>query len=153
MIKNFLNPKGQQNPITGSKVTTILLRGRILPIGWASVGESLPLFWQVTRIRNTPALLLFIFIHHGKLSDNFFCHEKLVYSSLRPSFQYMKERLGSFWISPENWSKTEILCCSLLGNLWREKPMTCWLTDAKEKVKAVVINIKVQIYHSIIAPV
>ena len=43
VIKNFLNPKGYQNPISGSKVTTILLKWRILPIGGASAGEILRL--------------------------------------------------------------------------------------------------------------
>ena len=38
MIKNFLNPEGHQNPINGSKVTVILLKGLILPIGGASAG-------------------------------------------------------------------------------------------------------------------
>ena len=40
-IKTFLNPKGHQNRISGSKVTVILLKGRILPIGGASVVEGL----------------------------------------------------------------------------------------------------------------
>ena len=40
MIKYFLNPKGHQNPISASKVTAILLKGRILPIGGASSGEA-----------------------------------------------------------------------------------------------------------------
>ena len=43
MIKNFLNPEGHENPISGSKVTTILLKGGILPIGGASSGEGLRL--------------------------------------------------------------------------------------------------------------
>ena len=43
MIKNFLNPQGHQNPISGSKVTAILLKGWILPIGEASSGEGLRL--------------------------------------------------------------------------------------------------------------
>ena len=43
VIKNFLNPEGHQNPISGSKVTAILLKGRILPIGGASAGEGLRL--------------------------------------------------------------------------------------------------------------
>ena len=43
MIKNFLNPRGHENPITGSRVTAILLKGRILPIGGASGGEGLRL--------------------------------------------------------------------------------------------------------------
>ena len=43
VIKNFLNPKGHQNPISGSKVTAILMKGRILPIGGASSGEGLRL--------------------------------------------------------------------------------------------------------------
>ena len=42
MIKNFLNPEGHQNPFSGSKVTAILLKGWILPIGGASAGEGLP---------------------------------------------------------------------------------------------------------------
>ena len=42
VIKNFLNPEGHQNPISGSKVTAILLKGWILPIGGASAGEGLP---------------------------------------------------------------------------------------------------------------
>ena len=33
MIKNFLNPEGHQNPINGSEVIAILLKGWILPIG------------------------------------------------------------------------------------------------------------------------
>jgi hypothetical protein len=33
VIQNFLNPKGHQNQINGSKVTAILLKGWILPIG------------------------------------------------------------------------------------------------------------------------
>ena len=41
MIKNFLNPKDHQNLINGSKVTTILLKGQILPIGGASAVEGL----------------------------------------------------------------------------------------------------------------
>ena len=43
MIKNFLNPEGHQNPISGSKVTAIILKGWILPIGGASAGEGLRL--------------------------------------------------------------------------------------------------------------
>jgi hypothetical protein len=35
MIKNFLNPKGHQTPFSGSKVTAILLKRWILPIGGA----------------------------------------------------------------------------------------------------------------------
>ena len=43
MIKNFLNHKGHQNPISVSKVTAFLLKGLILPIGGASPGEGLRL--------------------------------------------------------------------------------------------------------------
>ena len=43
MIKNILYLEGHQNPISGSKVMTILLKGRILPIGGASEGEGLRL--------------------------------------------------------------------------------------------------------------
>ena len=42
MIKNFINPKGHQNPISGSKVTAILLKGWILPIGGVSLEKSAP---------------------------------------------------------------------------------------------------------------
>ena len=41
VIKTFLNPKGHQNRISGSKVTAILLKERILPIGGASAVEGL----------------------------------------------------------------------------------------------------------------
>ena len=41
MIRNFLNPEGHQNPINGSKVTAILMKGLILPIGGASAVEGL----------------------------------------------------------------------------------------------------------------
>ena len=43
MIKNLLNPEEHQNPISGSKVTAILLEGWILPIGGVSAGEGLRL--------------------------------------------------------------------------------------------------------------
>ena len=43
VIKKFQNPQRHQNPISGSKVTVILLKGWILPIGGASVGEGLRL--------------------------------------------------------------------------------------------------------------
>ena len=42
MIKNFLNPEGHQNPISGSKVMAILLKGWILSIDGASAGEGRP---------------------------------------------------------------------------------------------------------------
>ena len=43
MIEKFLNPKGQPNPISCLKVTAILLKGLIFPIGGASAGEGLRL--------------------------------------------------------------------------------------------------------------
>ena len=43
VIKNSLNPEGHQNPIIGSKVMAILLKGWILPIGGGSAGEGLRL--------------------------------------------------------------------------------------------------------------
>jgi hypothetical protein len=39
VIKNFQNPKGHQNPISGSTVTLILLKGWILPIGGVASGR------------------------------------------------------------------------------------------------------------------
>ena len=41
VIKKFLNPEGHQNPVSGLKVTAILLKWRILPIGGASAVEGL----------------------------------------------------------------------------------------------------------------
>ena len=41
VIKTFLNPKVHQTCISGSKVTDILLEGRILPIGGAPAVEGL----------------------------------------------------------------------------------------------------------------
>jgi hypothetical protein len=38
VIRNFLNPEGHQNPISGSTFTAILLKEWILPIGGASSG-------------------------------------------------------------------------------------------------------------------
>ena len=38
-MKNILNPKGHQNRISGSKVTNILLKGWILPIGGVALGR------------------------------------------------------------------------------------------------------------------
>ena len=39
MIKNFLNPEGHQNTLSGSKVTTILLKEWIWPIGEVALGR------------------------------------------------------------------------------------------------------------------
>ena len=39
VIKNFLNIKDHQNRITGSKVTAILVRGKMLPIGGVASGR------------------------------------------------------------------------------------------------------------------
>ena len=39
VIKSFLNPEGHQNPISVSKVTAILLKGWILPIGGVAWGR------------------------------------------------------------------------------------------------------------------
>ena len=41
VIKPFLNHKGHQNLIHGSKVVAILLKGWILPVGGASAVEGL----------------------------------------------------------------------------------------------------------------
>ena len=41
VIKIFINPKGHQNPISGLKVTSILLKRWIFPIGGAPAGEGL----------------------------------------------------------------------------------------------------------------
>ena len=40
VIKNFLNPEGHQNPISGSKVMVILLKGWILTIGGVASGKN-----------------------------------------------------------------------------------------------------------------
>ena len=54
VIKNFLNPKGHQNPIKGSKVRTILLKVWTLPIDGASAVEGL-------RSMGLPCLFFFKF--------------------------------------------------------------------------------------------
>ena len=41
VIKNFLNPDDHRNPINGSIVTDILLKGWILPLSGASAVEGL----------------------------------------------------------------------------------------------------------------
>ena len=64
MIKNFLNPEGHQNCISGSKVTAILQKGLILPIGGASAVEGL----QSTGL---PCL---VYIKHREIAKS--CPEK-----------------------------------------------------------------------------
>ena len=53
-IKNFLNSEGHQNHISGSKVTTILLKGWIWPIGGVASGRvcgcSLPACFLIIYI-------------------------------------------------------------------------------------------------------
>ena len=39
VVKNFLNSEGHQNPIGSSKVTDILRKGWILPIGGTASGR------------------------------------------------------------------------------------------------------------------
>ena len=39
VIKTFLNPEGHHNRINGSKVTVILLKGWLLPIGGVASGR------------------------------------------------------------------------------------------------------------------
>ena len=66
MIKNFLNPKGHQNPIDGSKVTAILLRGWILPIGAASAGEGL----RLQRAQQACLYLILLAVDRVQVSDH-----------------------------------------------------------------------------------
>ena len=54
VVKTFLNPKGHHNRINGSKVTAILLKGWISPVGGASAVEAL-------RSTGLPRLGIFIF--------------------------------------------------------------------------------------------
>ena len=62
MIKNFLNPEGHQNRLSGSKVTAFSLKGRILPIGGASLVEGL-------RSTGLPRLVL-LTLTHSIYGDN-----------------------------------------------------------------------------------
>ena len=50
VIKTFLNPKDHPNPINGSKVTAILLKGWILPVGGASAVKGLRLTGGLPRL-------------------------------------------------------------------------------------------------------
>ena len=54
MIQNYLNPKGHQNRIGGSKVTAILLKGWILPIGGVALGFGKSLSLQTAQPLNFP---------------------------------------------------------------------------------------------------
>ena len=71
MIKNFLNLKWHQNPIIGSKVTFILLKGWISPIGGASAVEGL---WSMGLLRLVflPYLIKFILFWSNFLDTNLF---------------------------------------------------------------------------------
>ena len=53
VIKTFLNPEGHQSRISGSKVTAILLKGCILPIGGASWVEGLRSTGLSRLVQNT----------------------------------------------------------------------------------------------------
>ena len=57
VIKTFLNPEGYQNRISGLKVTVILLKGWILPIGEYSAVEGL-------RSTGLPRLVFFSITIH-----------------------------------------------------------------------------------------
>ena len=46
MIKNFVNPKGHQNPLIGSKVTAILLKGWIWHIGGVTLERAAQAGWK-----------------------------------------------------------------------------------------------------------
>ena len=59
MIKTSLNPEGHQNPTNGSKVTAILLKGWISPVGGASAVEGL-------RSTGLPRLVLMMLTLEGK---------------------------------------------------------------------------------------
>ena len=65
VIKNFLNPKEHQNPTNGSKVTAILLKGWILPIGGASALDGMQstglarLVWLIATGQKWHGLYLF----------------------------------------------------------------------------------------------
>ena len=63
VIRSFLNPEGHQNPRNGSKVTAILLKGWILPVGGASAVEGL----QSTGLPR----LVFFFLQFFPLICNF----------------------------------------------------------------------------------
>ena len=58
MFKNFLNPEGHQNPISGSKVMVILLKEWILPIGGVASG----------RVRACSMRISFFFICEEEIS-------------------------------------------------------------------------------------
>ena len=66
VLKNFLNPKGHQNPISGSNVTVILLKGWILSIGEFASGRvcacslrsRLVIFQCINNYSFTPIRLL-----------------------------------------------------------------------------------------------
>ena len=62
VINNFLNLKGHQNPIIGSKVTAVLLKGWVLPIGGASAVEGL-------RSTGLPRLVLMSMSNSIKLTQ------------------------------------------------------------------------------------
>ena len=53
MIKNFLNPEGHRNPISGSKVKAILLKGWTLPIGGTSLGSVCACSLQLSATKQT----------------------------------------------------------------------------------------------------
>ena len=111
VIKNFLNPEGHKNLISGSKVTAILLKGWIRPIGEASPGEGL---------RLQPAQQACF------ISASWLCHSPNV-----PYFEYLW-----YWIVVANGlcSSTDIEICSsrlpqniatILSKTWHRSLCLC----------------------------
>ena len=63
VIKNFLNPERHQNPISGLKVTAILLKGWIWPIGGVASGRVC-----VCSLHSRLVFKAFIIVSHTRQS-------------------------------------------------------------------------------------
>ena len=61
VITHFLNPKRHQNPINGSTVTAILLKGWILPMGGASAMEGLRSMGLSRLVFQLSPLIIFLY--------------------------------------------------------------------------------------------
>ena len=75
-VKTFLNPEGHHNGIIGSKVTVILLKGWILPIGGAASG----------RVCNQRGYPVYFFLLNHPFNDwslGRWQHKKILKSSLK----------------------------------------------------------------------
>ena len=117
MIKNFLNPEGHQNLISGSKVTAILLKGWILPIcgvAWGRVCVCSLCSRLVSMAVHIKAASTVSYKKHNIVYCYFYSHISVIHGSL-PHF--CKVFNGRFLAKVFSTMKTKILLFLVIFSL------------------------------------